>query len=365
MRKTKQVTLRSTYEQHAMDLAEIFFNSPEPSGTEIDIQEAYSRSTKTLGSYVTLDWEHKRGINKISQTIKNYSSDITQKRPLNIIMLAEPGSGKSHFVKCLAKTLQDINIAAVTYNMAALQQQDDLVQPLDAVRNLKVQDKLPILFLDEFDSDFKYIPLLLPLLWDGEVQLGHRELKMGKLIIILAGSNPKIRTTIKEIQKMEKDPEPFKEDNKLVDLLSRINGGLLEIPSLEIVNSNIRDRRVDKICLTLSLLQKRFGNNLQLVPWSLLKFIGETKFRYGVRSIALFIDSIPYSSNIVDKIIIDDLQLPLNSEHELKKSNLAYHIIASDADEDISGIVSRWNSINKYATLVRFREISNEEEPIV
>lgn len=357
MKRRTLSSIRLIYASHVKKLTEIFFNSEDPKGTEIDIHFVYERSTRTLGSYVTLDWDHRSSINKLSQTIKDYSTDTTQRRPLNIIMLAEPGSGKTHFVKCLADRLEDSNVAAVTYNMGTMQQPDDLIQPLEVVRNLKVQDKLPILFVDEFDSDFKNFPLLLPLLWDGEIHLGHRELKMGKLIIILAGSNPKIMETIKDIQKMEKLSPISTESNKLIDLLSRINGGLFEIPNLD-------RRRTDKICLTISLLQKRFGKDLRLVPWSLLKFIGETKFRYGVRSIALLIDSIPNSSEITEKITINDLKLPLSSESELKKSNLAYHIIPTENDQDISGIVIRWNKIRQFETLVRFMKAPVEEELI-
>jgi hypothetical protein len=51
--------------------------------------------------------------------------------------------------------------------MASLHSIDDLTQPLDEIRNLKVVDRLPILFLDEFDSNPANFPMLLPLMWDG------------------------------------------------------------------------------------------------------------------------------------------------------------------------------------------------------
>ena len=83
--------------------------------------------------------------------------------------------------------LWNVDAASVDYNMANLQSIEDLSQPLDAIRNLKVIDKLPILFLDEFDSDKRNYSLLLPLLWDGELHIGHSNLMLGKLVIILAG----------------------------------------------------------------------------------------------------------------------------------------------------------------------------------
>ena len=61
-------------------------------------------------------------------------------------MIAAPGSGKSHFVKCLSESFVNTNVGAVTYNMASLEKLEDLLQPIEGVRNLKVQDKLPIFF---------------------------------------------------------------------------------------------------------------------------------------------------------------------------------------------------------------------------
>ncbi len=59
------------------------------------------------------------------------------------------------------------------------------------------------------------------------------------------------------------------EGGKLIDLVSRINGGEIEIPPMDLVE-NGRDRRADKICLTISLLRARFGTDLELIPLSSL-----------------------------------------------------------------------------------------------
>lgn len=359
--------IRMRYIKANGEFKNLFFTSDQPKSDDNDIQTSFERSKLTLGSYVTLDWEHRQDIIKIKSKIKEYSLDYSRRRPLNIIMLAEPGSGKSHFVKCLAEKLKDDNISPVAYNMAIFEGAEDLVQPIERIRNLKVQDKLPIFFIDEFDSNKNNYPLLLPLLWDGEVQLGNRELKLGKLVIILAGSNDSISSTIKKVQKMEKRTKAKENDtkkddeSKLVDLLSRINGGIIDIPSLDLFDSG-RDRRVDKICIALSLLQNRFGDSLQLVPWSLLKFIGETKFSYGIRSIALLVDLIPYPKELIGRISMDELKLPLNSTNELKCSALAYHIEPSEEDKDVDGIINRWKRISNTNAFVRFTEAQEDED---
>jgi len=343
-----------------------------PTVDESKIINAYQLSRRTLGPYVTLDWEHRDQILNLIHKIKSYARDETRKRPLNIMMQAEPGSGKSHFINCIAEALDYFNVSAVSFNMGSLQTIDDLSHPLEAIRNLKVVDKLPILFLDEFDSDQSRFPMLLPLLWDGELHIGHRDLKLGKLIIILAGSTPIISKAMKSAKSMQNNSN--NDASKLTDLLSRINGGEFKIPPLDL-HERERDRRIDKICLSISLLQQRFGKNLQLIPWPLLRFIAKCRFRYGVRSIAHLIDTIQVpnsflygdsarettSNNSENSISMNDLNFPFDSVTSLKNSSLAYHLLI-EADEEPDTIIETWNSIKTCKTLVRFQEEERPEE---
>lgn len=357
----KVLKQKNFYEKAKNEIIQNIIDPDQQPAIDLNIQNHYQRSTRTLGSYVTLDWSHRLNILRTIEAIKSYSTDNSRKRPLNILMVAEPGSGKSHFVKCLAEYLKGYNVSPVLFNMATFKDPDDLIQPIESVRNLKVQDKLPILFIDEFDSDKTNYPILLPLLWDGEVQLGNRNLKLGKLIIILAGSDQKVISTIENAQKMQINESDSKDETKLFDVLSRINGGLINIPSLDLITAK-RDRRADKVCISITLLQRRFGKDIHLVPWSLLKFIGETKFRYGVRSIALMIDLIPHESLVDHKIQIERLNLPLKSIFTMKNSVLAYHILPTDKDKDAQGIIDRWKKICNYNTMVRFIQPQEEED---
>jgi len=322
---------------------------------EVNIEKPYNRSKLTLGEYVTLDWEHIADIIRLKKIIREYATDSTKKRPLNIIMLAEPGSGKSHFIKCIAQKMDSENISAVTYNMANIDSINDFIQPLESVRNLKVLDRLPILFLDEFESNTKYYSLLLPLLWDGELHIGHSDLKLGKVIIIMAGSGPKITDAMKTSKGMHKQ---INLDNpKLADLLSRINGGELEIPSLDL-EKNDRNRKVDKICIAIALIQQRFGRRITAVPWALLRFVADNYFRYGVRSITHLIDLIPKIDDDSIDLKLKDLNLSLNSVESLKKSSLIYHIISEDGPAEI---IRNWEKIKESDVLVRFQSIPEEE----
>ncbi|MHC4462511.1 MAG: P-loop NTPase family protein [Planctomycetota bacterium] len=346
-------------EQHFRDLRrqirEIFIEK-KGSAREFDLSEAYALSRVTLGDYVTLDWQHALEIEKLKIDLWNYAEDESRQRPLNIMMLAEPGSGKSHFIKCLTKEL-GTQVGSVIFNMTAMRDLDDLTMPLDKVRNLKVNDKLPLLFLDEFDSEESNYPILLPLLWDGELQVGHRDLKVGKAIIILAGSGAKIQRTIKASKGMRE--EISNGATKLADLLSRINGGELMIPGLEELDeTRDRDRRADKVCISIALLSHRFRHKrLEAICWPLLSFIAKTKFRYEVRSIAHLIDRIPSDAIRDGMLRAKDLRLPLDKVEALKAHSLAYHIVAEDGP---ASVVSFWEKLqNKKDFFVKFeRKVS-------
>ena len=96
---------------------------------------------------------------------------------------------------------------------------------------------------------------------------------------------------------------------------------------------------------------------MQYVPWSLLNFIANTEFRYGVRSIAYLIDLIPGNIENDDGLVNDDLILPFGSENIFKRSSLSFHIVPED--ESFENIITRWEDVNQYNTIVRFSERRN------
>lgn len=320
-------------------------DAEEPLSDHPDIANQYELSQLALEGYVMLDSQHYAAIQSIIEAIRTYARDSSRRRPLNIILHAEPGSGKSHFVKCLAKKLSDERIKEVTFNMSSMRSIEDLAYPIDVVRDVKVTDRLPLLFLDEFDSSKENFARLLPLLWDGEIDVGNRLLQTGKMIVILAGSGKRVAELMSASKKM--DDATKEEDGKLKDLLSRINGGEISIPSLDETKGE-RDRRVDKVCLAISLLRMRFGRSLTKVPWALLRFIAMTHFQHGARSMTNLIDLIPSPNGPIDTLQFDDLHLPLSDESTFTSSNLVYHIAASNPAE----VVNLWKSLMKRKTLV-------------
>lgn len=349
-RLRRRKTPKAKYEEALKELKRIFLSDEIPEDAVIDIHKYFELSQQALGEYVTLDWSHKREIDSLIKKIQGYHEDFSKTRPLNIIMIAQPGLGKSHFVKCLAKKMSNLGISEVSFNMATMQNVEDLSQPIENIRNLKVVDKLPILFLDEVDSDTKNYSRLLPLMWDGEIHLGKQDLKLGKVVLIMAASDPKIQNIMKSAKSMEMELTGIQNDEKkLVDLLSRVNGGVLEIHQLDI-STKSRDRRIDKVCLSITILKQKYPY-LEIVPWALLRFIAISKFRYGVRSITHLLDFIPGNLDIEEKLGMDDFDLPLEDVNDLKKSSLSYHLISEEEPEDI---IKAWTDTQNCQTSIRF-----------
>jgi Viral (Superfamily 1) RNA helicase len=323
--------------------------------TDSRLPLAFEASENLLTQYSTLDDPHRSDIKHLIDDITAYLQDASRKRPLNCLMLATPGAGKSHFIKRLAARMQAQRVEAVTFNMATMQSPDDMAQPVDDLRNLKVNDKFPLLFLDEFDSDPSKYPALLPLLWEGELHIGHRDLKLGKAVIVLAGSNPDLPKLMDQSAKMQLEKDGASDGErpagKLIDLLSRINGGIIRIPDLDL-RTQRRDRRVDKVCMAVSLLRFRFGDKLMEVPRALLRFIAHTQFRYGVRSIAHLVDLIDSNALRKNALKLSSLHLPFAKESILRDSSLKLHLLDKDS---AFGLVNRWKEFSKDRAVVNLR----------
>jgi len=306
-------------------------------------------SESALPGYATLDDAHSDDINTMTSLIETYIDDTSRRRPINFLMLASPGAGKSHFIDCIARRMHRRKIVANTFNMASMTTNEELIRPLDDARNAKVEDNIPLLFLDEFDSSPRNFALLLPLLWDGSLSLGQRDLKLNKSIIVMAGSSPSLPEALTHARSMRREiPLPDGTNPKLIDLFSRINGSVIRIPPFYDATTQV-DRRSDKVAITVNLLRRRFGESLKAAPLPLFRFVAQATFRYDVRSIAHLVELIPYKKG-VSTLTLDDLGLPIDSPEAIRASSLAYHLV--DDQNQAHGIAEVWKRARNYDYVV-------------
>ncbi len=309
-------------------------------------------SLRLLPGYSTLNHEHAWRIREVVETVTKYTQDESLVRPLNFLLVAPPGAGKSQLVKSIVNKLVGSPVGLVSFNMATMESKDELVRVLDAARNLVVDGKLPLVFLDEFDSSEKHYPLLLPLLWDGELGVAHRDLRIGRSVFFLAGSRPSLLGRLEQARSIftaEGGGPAEDHDDKLVDVFSRMNGKVVQVPSLKGVSAV-----ADKVTIAMHLLRRRF-RACEFVPRALLSFIAEAEFRYEARSLATLIDMIQADdAQQLQRLRKRHLKsLPLRDKEALKLSPLAFHLVN---DDGAGGLVSLWNKADKIEDELKIRD---------
>src|SRR5580693_971203 len=275
---------------------------------------AVEKSLAYLAGYASLNLGHISDLVALQRAVETYGQTTYQKnlgdiRPENWLITSNPGEGKSHLVSCIAKAALKDKDNLVSFNMASMRTADDLIQVLDEVRNVAITGKLPMLFLDEVDNKDDNFGLLLPLLWDGEIQVGIRRIRIGRAVIVAAGSKPYL------LDRSNKDAP-----SKLRDFRSRLKFDT-KIPELT---------PVDQVCIAIAVLRHMYeddkGSEVLSVPVSLLNFIYDIKFYYGVRSIKHLINYLCTGDKIKDikdgVLNIDRLEKALSTPELADKSGL-------------------------------------------
>jgi KAP family P-loop domain len=308
--------------------------------SDIDVTEAIRISGLALPGYSTVDDVLIEEIRGKTGAISNYLRNPAAHRPLSFILTAEPGSGKSFFMKCISK---DCGAPMVTANVASLQNISELGFLIDEIRDYKTQDETPLLMIDEADSKPADISAFLPLLWDGFFAMQGRSLKVGRCIIVLVVSNESLRMYIEDgVQ----TPDLKTAFSKIEDLLSRINGGVIRLGSLS-------DRRLDKLCIALTLIRRRFPA-VKGVELPLLKLLVDTRFLHSVRSMETLIQYFPEADANGDLRVTPDFDREL-TDNFLKKETFRSNVFAFHLSKGDRGhALNTWSDYKNLRFLVKF-----------
>lgn len=131
---------------------------------------------------------------EIKTQIKEYTKLKYPKHAYNILVLGEPGSGKSFGVKQLLSTLprEVISESVIDVNLSSLESREGLAQYFHQARDISISGKIPVMFFDEFDANrdkeiFGWAQVFLSPMWDLKVA-DRLQYVLGKSILIFAGS---------------------------------------------------------------------------------------------------------------------------------------------------------------------------------
>jgi ATPase family associated with various cellular activities (AAA) len=235
---------------------------------------------ETLPGYYLPD-SQRENVKAVVSTLDSYVTRRNHKRPFNMLLSASPGSGKSHFVQCLARKLTELAASGeelhplLEFNLSSIGNvslfEDQLLDVYQDVRDERAAGRIPIVVLDEFDSllttsgkgadaqmSVIFAKMLAPL-WDGVFAFEKRTRRLGGFVLIMVVSDERF---LKKLGKVGKGK----------DFESRID-----------VQFTLPEPRVDEkleaqVRVALPMLKKHFGDTVSRVELAVLDAIGRATF---------------------------------------------------------------------------------------
>jgi len=193
------------------------------------------------GKYTTADRGEVERINAIRNLIVTYLKNEKDTRPLSFAVFGPPGSGKSFAVKQLMRDVAGEAATSLEFNLSQMSGPAELHQAFHRVRDASIQNRVPFVFWDEFDTNgLSWLKEFLAPMQDSVFYAGGIQHSFGKAVFIFAGGtaakledfNVKESDAEEEVAKgnypkeknpKKNDPERFREV-KGPDFVSRLRG---------------------------------------------------------------------------------------------------------------------------------------------
>ncbi len=215
------------------------------------------------GEFVSTDPRIRRDIRRFANRIKSYLEGTGKTRPLNCLLVASPGSGKSFLAGEIAK---GVGCQKLEVNCAQVASAEELLLSIGELEAIAAKRRSPLLFLDEVDTHPSYYPLLLAPLWDAEVSIGGKTRSWDdRTVSILVASQQdtpeRYLERLIEPASPSEDPDGRPVVNKGPDLASRINGPLLNLKESPEGTAPSTKARTSRVYLTISLLSRYYEHS--------------------------------------------------------------------------------------------------------
>ena len=275
-----------------------------------------------INNFISIGKSEIESISAVKNLIYNYLYNKNQIKPLNITVFGQPGSGKSYCVKEIANSISNNSIPFLEYNLS---QYDDsslsyLIKIFHDIQNYTILNKIPIIFIDEFDTNnYQWLKYFLMPMQDGVFIENGVKRPLGKCIFVFAGG---VNHNKDDFDKVIKEDTNKARDNKIPDFKSRIKGyiNILNInPNNSVENKNRRDEPFYLIKRSIILsnilikLKTSQNKNIILSDDVLFAFLYTIEYKNGVRSMEAILESCKITSNG----IIGTSNMPPNNQLEL------------------------------------------------
>lgn len=234
----------------------------------------------------------------LQRLLQSYHEDTKWRQPLCIGVFGQPGAGKSFGVKQLVSEMSGSSEAfakdSIEVNLSQLRTLKELADCFHKVRDACLQQPIPLVFFDEFDSGFEdrafgWLKYFLAPMQDGKFFSDGKDYSFGKAIFVFAGG---VNHSFAEFNERSRNPEFC--NAKGPDFISRLRG-ILNICSMnkpegekEAVEHIYKIRRA---VFLRHLLEERLGkpekgSETELIEPTLAEaFLTIPRFKHGARSL--------------------------------------------------------------------------------
>ncbi|MFX0208209.1 MAG: hypothetical protein ACFFDT_19650, partial [Candidatus Hodarchaeota archaeon] len=148
-----------------------------------------------ITDYITLDLNLRKQILDVYFETKSYIERAGDEEPMNILIFASSGVGKSHLVQCLSTQAERDFSAMVDFheiNLSCVQDLKELRYLFESVRDSSVQkNRFPFVLFDEIDTEIygdSFYKLIIPTMSGGSYQHDGRIHPIGSSVFFFAGT---------------------------------------------------------------------------------------------------------------------------------------------------------------------------------
>jgi hypothetical protein len=253
---------------------------------------------EAVGNWISVDRSEIESVRAVRNIVKEYIQLWHQGKrlsaPLSIGVFGPPGAGKSFAVGEIGRTLLGGELRKLVFNLSQFQNARELPTAFHRVRDLALQQHLPFVFWDEFDTDLEgkslgWLRFFLAPMQDGEFREGDSSHPTGPAVFIFAGGTCK---TLQEFNSAAN--EQADRAAKKPDFVSRLRA-YLNISGPNCLGPDDKAYSLRRAFLLRSLLLRKAPQladrgMLKIDPAVLRAFLGVDRFIHGARSIEAIVD---------------------------------------------------------------------------
>ncbi len=246
-----------------------------------------------MGAWSSVDRTEIESMRSVGHIMREYLQQERPRRPLSLAVFGPPGSGKSFAIKQMAREwiASGSPIEVLEFNLSQFVA-DELPRALQRVRDCAVEQRLPLVFWDEFDTaldgrELGWLAQFLAPMQDGIFMEDGIGRPIGPSIFVFAGGTHPTMASFKE-RSVELPGA------KATDFLSRLRG-FVDILGPNPANEEDRSFVLRRALLLRSLLKLKApqllsGGTLQIDPGVLRAFLDVTSYVHGARSMEAILD---------------------------------------------------------------------------